>query len=311
MSVILADVQAAADRIRGLVHETPVVTSETLDRLAGCEIFLKCENLQKAGAFKARGAMNAVLLLSDHIRARGVATHSSGNHGAALARAAQIKGVPAYIVVPANAKQVKQDAIRGYGGEVILCEPTLKAREEMLDKVIRETGATIVHPYDQDEIIAGQGTAALELIDQVPQLDALVVPVGGGGLLAGSCLVAEHHHIAIYGAEPSGADDAKRSLATGERVTSHVPDTLCDGLLTTLGERNFAIIQPRVVDIQLAHEEDVILAMRLIWTRTKLVVEPSSAICLAVVLNNPEVYAGKRVGLMLTGGNVDLTAMPF
>tara|TARA_B110000285_G_scaffold66530_1_gene76405 strand:- start:149 stop:1084 length:936 start_codon:yes stop_codon:yes gene_type:complete len=304
-------VQAAAERIEAFINYTPVVTSEKLDDLADCSLFFKCENLQKAGAFKSRGAVNSIMSLDAKALVKGVATHSSGNHGAALARAAALTGTAAYIVVPNNAKQVKQDAIRSYGGQVILCEPTLDARQAKLEVVLKETGATFVHPYDQAEIIAGQGTAMLELAQQVKDLDIVVVPVGGGGLLAGCSLVAEHEQIKIIGAEPEGADDAYRSINTGELVLGHTPDTICDGLLTTLGARNFKIIRDKVDSILLVSDQEIIQAMSLIWTRAKLVVEPSSAVTLAVVLRNPGLFEGKRVGLLLSGGNVDLTDLPF
>jgi threonine dehydratase len=304
-------VQAAAERIGPFINHTPVVTSENLDDIAGCSLFFKCENLQKAGAFKSRGAVNSVMSLGTSALAKGVATHSSGNHGAALARAAGLRNTAAYIVVPDNAKQVKQDAIRSYGGQVILCEPTLEAREAKLEEVLKETGATFVHPYDQEEIIAGQGTAMLELVQQVEGLDVVIVPVGGGGLLAGSSLVAEREQIKIIGAEPEGADDAFRSLRSGQLVLRHTPNTICDGLLTTVGVHNFAIILERVDQILLVSDREVIDAMSLIWTRTKLVVEASSAITLAAVLRNPAQFRHQRIGLMLTGGNVDLAALPF
>ena len=307
----LADVQAAADRVLGRVHYTPVMTSERLNEIAGADLFFKCENLQKAGAFKARGAVNAVFSLDDEAVKHGVATHSSGNHGAALARAARLRGIPAYVVVPSDARQVKKDAIRGYGAEVIECEPTLVARESTLVDVVNRTGALEVHPYNQSDIIAGQGTAGLELVEQVEDLQAIVTPVGGGGLLAGCSLVAEPLNIAIYGAEPAGAADAKTSFDTGELVTHHVPDTICDGLLTTVGELNFRIIRRVVSDILVVDDEAIIDAMRLLWTRTKLIAEPSSAVALAVVLARPDLFEGKRVGVVLTGGNVDLDHLPF
>jgi threonine dehydratase len=309
MSMSCRNVEEAATRIRPYVHETPVVTSAQINEIAGCEPFLKCENLQKAGAFKTRGAVNAVFSLDQSVLA--VATHSSGNHGAALARAAQLKGVAAHIVVPDNAKQVKVDAIRHYGGNVIKCEPTLAAREDMLALVVTETGATIVHPYDDDKIIAGQGTAALEFTSQVPGLDALVTPVGGGGLLAGSALVTSERGLSIFGAEPEGADDAYRSFHSGHLVVEHVPDTICDGLLTTLGERNFEIIRSKVEDILLVNEAEIVDAMRLLWTRTKQVIEPSSAVTLAAVLRNSERFTNSKIGLIITGGNVDLGDLPF
>lgn len=311
MSVSFSDIEQASARIQGRVHETPVLTSERLNALAGCELFFKCENLQKAGAFKARGAVNAVFSLQDAAARAGVATHSSGNHGAALARAASLRGIKAHIVVPSNARSVKKAAILAYGGVLIECEPTLAARTAMLDEVVAETGARVIHPYDDSDIVAGQGTAALELNRQVADLDAIVVPIGGGGLIAGTAIVAQQGSIAVYGAEPTGADDAYRSLVAGKRVLSHVPDTICDGLLTTIGELNFGVIQTHVTDILLADDNAVIRAMELIWTRTKLIVEPSSAIALAVVLGNPDVFRHQRVGLMMTGGNVDIAALPF
>lgn len=288
-----------------------MLSSELINRAAGATLYFKCENLQKAGAFKARGAANAVFLLSEPEAAAGVATHSSGNHGAALARAAQLRGIPAYIVVPSNAKSVKKAAIREYGGQVIECEPTLAAREESLARVVADTGANFVPPYDDDRVIAGQGTAMLELAEQVPGLDQVVVPVGGGGLLAGVALVCEALGISVYGAEPVGADDACRSLATGVRVTSQQPDTIADGLLTTLGEKNFEIIRRLVTGVLLAGDADIVLAMRLLWSRMKLVVEPSAAITLAVIQQHPDIFRGRRVGVILTGGNVDLDHLPF
>lgn len=307
----LHDVQDAADRVLGKVHFTPVMTSERLNEIADAEVFFKCENLQKAGAFKARGAVNAVFSLDEAVISNGVATHSSGNHGAALARAAGLRGIPSYIVVPSNAKQVKKDAIRGYSAEVIECEPTLAARESTLAEVVKKTGATEVHPYNQKEIIAGQGTAGLELVSQVYDLDAIVTPVGGGGLMAGCCLVAEARGIKLYGAEPAGAADAKQSFDSGNLVTEHVPDTICDGLLTTVGQLNFEIIQRVAEDILVVDDAAVIEAMRYLWTRTKLVVEPSSAVAFAVVLANPALFEKKRIGVVLTGGNVDLDHLPF
>jgi threonine dehydratase len=311
MTVEYVDVLKAQERISGLVHRTPVLTSEKLDAIAGIQLFFKCENLQKVGAFKARGGVNAVCALDDVTAKKGVATHSSGNHGAALARAAALRNIPAYIVIPSNAKQVKQDAIRDYGAEVILCEPTLAAREAKLAEVIERTRAVEIHPYDDASIIAGQGTTALEIIEQVEDLDVIITPVGGGGLLAGCSLVAEQSGLKIYGAEPEGADDAYRSFQSGELVTSHVPDTICDGLLTTVGRQNFEIIKRSVEEILLVSDQETITAMELLWTRLKLVVEPSSAVTLAAVLKYPGRFAGKKVALVLTGGNVDLKDLPF
>lgn len=311
MTCSLEDVRAAAERIASSIHRTPVLTSELLDAIAGASLFFKCENLQKAGAFKSRGAVNAVMSLTDDEAARGVATHSSGNHGAALARAARLRGIPAWIVVPVNARAVKKAAIEQYGARIIECASTLEARESALARVLEETGACFVPPYDDDRIIAGQGTAVLELVQQVENLDCIVTPVGGGGLLAGSALVCDAEGIVIYGAEPENADDAFRSFQSGERVTSHVPDTIADGLLTTLGERNFDIISDKVDDILLVSEQQIVDAMELLWTRLKVVVEASAAVTLAAVLRHRELFAGRRVGAILTGGNVDVADLPF
>lgn len=307
----IEDVKAALQRIAPYIHRTPVVQSELLNDLCKARLFFKCENFQKAGAFKSRGAVNAVFELTDEEASHGVATHSSGNHGSALARAASLRGIPAYVVVPSNAKAVKKSAIAAYGGEIIECEPTLAAREAMLATVIAKTGATFVPPYDDARIIAGQGTAALELIEDVPDLDSIIVPVGGGGLLAGTCLVGADKGIDVYGAEPEGAGDAYRSLTSGEHVTSQVPDTIADGLLTTLGILNFEIIKANVEAILLVSDDEIIAAMALVWTRLKLVVEPSSAVTLAAVIRYPEYFTGAAVGIILTGGNVDLADLPF
>ncbi len=311
MSVGYRDVLAAAERLIGRVHRTPVLTSALLNEASGASLYFKCEQLQKVGAFKARGAVNAVFSLNESYIKQGVATHSSGNHGAALARAAALRQVPAYIVVPSTAPRVKQDAIAAYGAEIILCEPTLAAREETLAAVIEQTGAVAVHPYDDPQVIAGQGTVALELVEQVTGLDTIVVPVGGGGLLAGTCLVAEQAGVSVIAAEPAGADDAHRSIVSGQRVTAHAPNTICDGLQTTLGAQNFDIIRPRLEQVVVLEDSATAHAMALIWTRMKQVVEPSAAIVLAAVLANPARFTGRKVGLVLTGGNVDLERLPF
>lgn len=303
--VTLADIEAAAARIAPHIHRTPIMTSQQIDELAGAKLFFKCENFQKAGAFKTRGAVNAVFSLQPDELKQGVATHSSGNHGAALARAAGLRGIPAHIVMPENARRVKQEAVKAYGGSVITCEPTLAAREQTLARVLAETGAREIHPYDNDEVIAGQGTTALELFQQVPDLDALIIPVGGGGLLAGCALVAAVQGAAVMGAEPAGADDACRSLRTGQRVSSHTPETICDGLLTVLGQRNFEIIRERVADVLLVPDPETVAAMNLISTRMKIVVEPSAAIVLAALLKHRERIAAGRIGLVLTGGNIE------
>ena len=276
----LTDIQQAAQRIAPLIHRTPVLTSQTIDRMAGCQIFFKCENFQKAGAFKMRGAANAVLLLSDTERQSGVATHSSGNHGQALARAAQQVGCSAYIVMPRTAPEVKQRAVEGYGAEIIRCEPTLAAREFTLEEVVRRTGAHFVHPYNNEHVIAGQGTAALELIDQTGTLDTVMAPVGGGGLLSGTAL-ATHGLLPgaqVVAGEPSGADDAHRSLLAGRIIPSEAPNTLADGLLTSLGELTFPIIQQHVERIITVSDAEIMRALRLVWERMKIIIEPSCAV---------------------------------
>jgi threonine dehydratase len=314
--VSLADVKAARERIRPYVHETPLLSSEQLSRELGINLYFKAEHLQKVGAFKARGAANTVYSLTDEQAANGVATHSSGNHGAALARAAQLRGIPAHVVVPQNANQTKVDAIASYGAHIIRCESTLAAREASLADVVTNTGAEVVHPYDDPRVIAGQGTCALEVLEQMGShretLHALITPVGGGGLLAGSAVVVKaRNHGDIFGAEPEGADDAYRSFKSGVRVTDQVPNTIADGLRTTLGERNFEIIKHDVDDVFVVSEEEIVHAMKLIWTRLKQVVEASSAVPFAALSKNRERFQGQTVCLVLTGGNVDLSDLPF
>ncbi len=311
--VSIEDIRQAATRIAGRVHRTPVLTCSAVDRLAGASLFFKCENFQKVGAFKMRGATNAVLSLHDDEADRGVATHSSGNHAQALALAARLRGIPAYIVMPTNAPAVKRAAVEGYGAEIITCEPTLQAREDTLAAVVERTGATFVHPYDNESIIAGQGTAAVELMEEVPVLDVVMAPVGGGGLLSGTALAVKAlaPDIRVIGAEPAGADDAARSLAAGRIIPSVDPDTVADGLLTSLGERNFPIIKEHVSAIWTVGDPDIIAAMRLIWERMKIVIEPSAAVCPAAVLARPEEVAELRIGIILSGGNVDLDRLPW
>ena len=313
MSVEFDAVLAAAARIEGHVHRTPVLTCATLDRMAGASLFFKCENLQKVGAFKMRGAANAVLSLSPADAERGVATHSSGNHAQALACAARARGIPATIVMPSTAPEVKRAAVAGYGAAIVTCEPTLAAREAALREVVARTGATFIPPYDDDRIIAGQGTAALELADQAPGLDWVLCPVGGGGLLAGTAIAAQAllPGVRVVGAEPEGADDTARSLAGGRRVPAENPRSVCDGLLTSVGERNFVVIQRRVHAIWTVSDEAVVAAMRLLFERMKLVVEPSGAIGLAAALAHAGDLAGARVGIILSGGNVDLGRLPW
>ena len=308
----LSDIRDAAQRIVGHAHRTPVFTSTALDELAGCQLFFKCENFQKIGAFKFRGAMNAIACLSEEEAQRGVVTHSSGNHAQAVALAAKLRGISATIVMPTSAPAVKKRAVLGYGATVVDCAPTLEARETTTADVIARTGATLVHAYDNDNVIAGQGTVGLELLDQVANLDAIVTPVGGGGLLAGVALATHYLHpeIDIHAAEPTGADDAYRSIQSGERVRTHSPNTIADGLLTTLGERNWPVVRDLVKQVHLVDDDQIRAAMRLIWERMKLVVEPSAATPLAVALSADFQRLGhQRVALVLTGGNLDLDPM--
>jgi threonine dehydratase len=314
MSSVLPDfdaVLAAAARIAPHAHVTPVLRSRTLDALAGCELHFKAEQLQRGGAFKFRGACNAVWSLSDEEAARGVVTHSSGNHGAALALAARTRGIACHVVVPEGAVAAKLAAIEAYGATLHHCAPTIAAREAACARVQQETGAELVHPYTDARVIAGQGTAALELLSVAP-LDALVVPVGGGGLAAGTAITASAISPAtrVYLAEPSGASETAASLQRGERVTEFVPDTVCDGLRGTLGAPNFALLRLHRAEALVVDDRDTIAAMRLLWQRTKQLVEPSSAVALAAVLGQRERFAGLRVGVVLSGGNVDLDALP-
>lgn len=305
-------IRAAAQRIRPFVHHTPVLTSEALNALSGASVFFKCENLQKGGAFKIRGAFNAVLSLSDAAAARGVATHSSGNHAAALALAARRRGIPAYVVMPRTAPAVKRAAVEGYGAQVVTCEPTLAAREAGLASVTERTGATFIPPYNDYAVMAGQGTAALELCADVPDLDCVVTPVGGGGLLGGTAIAVAGvaPSTTVYGAEPRGADDAWRSLRAGAIQPMEAPDTIADGLRSTLGVLTFPVIQARVRGIVTVTEEAIVAAMRHIWERMKIIVEPSAAVAFAAVMSD-DAFRGKRIGVILSGGNVDLDHLPW
>lgn len=314
LSVSIEDVRQASERIAPYISTTPVLSSSLINELAGCRIDFKCENLQKCGAFKARGAHNAVLQLSDEQRSKGVTTHSSGNHAAALSLAASRLGCKAYVVMPENTSAVKISAVKSYGGEITFCEPTMAAREQTVLKITESNGATLVPPYDSAHIIAGQGTAALEFLQQVEgTLDHLITPVGGGGLLGGSAVAARamQPSITISGAEPYGADDAFQSFQSGEWQPQLAPDTIADGLRSSTGKLNFQIISDLVDDIILLNDEDIIDAMKIIWTRMKLIVEPSSAIALAAVLKNKTRFSGKHVGIIISGGNVDLSALPW
>jgi len=310
----LSDISAAHARIQPFIHRTPILTSEAIDAIAGCSIYFKCENFQKVGAFKARGAANAVMKLTDAQRAKGVATHSSGNHAAALARAATVAGIPSYIVMPSNAPEIKKKAVKGYGGEIIECEPNLKARETSLEAVVARTGAAFIPPYDHLDVIEGQATCALEFIeDQSSDLDILMAPVGGGGLLGGTALVAHYlnPNIEVIAGEPTGADDAYRSFHAGYIIPQGQTNTIADGLLTSLGTLNFALIQAHVRDILLATDPQIIEAMRLVYERMKIIIEPSCAVPLAALLANKKRFDGQKVGIILSGGNVDLGKLPF
>jgi len=312
-TVTLADLEAAHARIAGVVHETPVLTSRLLDAHSGATLFFKGEHLQRAGAFKARGASNAVLGLPEADAARGVATHSSGNHGAALAMAAARRGIPAWIVMPENAPAVKRAAVAGYGATIVDCASTLAAREETLAEVVAAHGAHVVHPYDDERVIAGQGTVALELLRAVPGLEVIAAPVGGGGLLAGIAVAAKalKPDLEVIGVEPAGADDAFRSFGLGSLQPQHNPQTIADGLRTGLGVRNFALIQRYVDTIVTVSEEAIVEAMRLQWTRMKTLVEPSGAVPFAGVLEHGERFRGRRCAIVVSGGNVDLDRLPW
>ena len=313
MPVTLTDIQQAAERIKPYAHRTPVLTNESLNQRVGAQVYLKCENLQKVGAFKFRGASNAVYSLSDEEAARGVCTHSSGNHAQALALAARMRGIPAYIVMPNNAPQVKKDAVAGYGGVITFCEPTLDARESTLAKVVAETGANIVHPYNDEHVIAGQGTATVELLDTVPDLDVIMTPVGGGGLLSGTSIAAKglKPTIRVIAGEPENADDAYRSMKEGRIIPSVHPKTIADGLLTSLSDRTFRYIQQNVEQIVTVSEQGIIDAMKFIWERVKIVIEPSAAVPVAVLWEKKIDLSGLKVGVILSGGNVDLGKLPW
>lgn len=303
----ITEVLAAHDRIRSVIHKTPVMTCSTLDAMSGYQLFFKCENLQRVGAFKFRGASNAVMSLSKAQAERGVCTHSSGNHAQALARAARDRGIPAWIVMPSNAPAIKRDAVEDYGATVVSCEPTLEAREVAASAVQADTGASFIHPYDDAHVIAGQGTVAVELLDQVDRLDAIVAPIGGGGLMSGTCIAAAAiaPSVRLIGAEPVGADDAARSLEAGRLIPQTAPNTMCDGLLTSLSELTWSILSSHLETIVRVGDTCVGDAMTLLWERAKCIVEPSSATVLAAVLSDDcPLPSGSRIGLILTGGNI-------
>lgn len=308
-----SDIQQASEQIKPYVNKTPVLTSSTLNKATGSQLFFKCENFQKAGAFKFRGACNAVFSLTKKEAEQGVATHSSGNHGQALALAAKLRGMPAFVVMPENSPKVKIKAVKGYGAEVIFCKPTLQSRIDFLEQTIENTGATFIHPYDNPDVIAGQGTAAKELLESYPDLDLILAPVGGGGLMSGTAITAKHLNssVTVIGAEPELADDALLSFEAGRRVFPDTTKTIADGLRTTLSERTFTIILENVDDIVSVSEESIIHAMRHIWERMKIIIETSSAVPVAAVLDQKIDLEGKKAGIILTGGNVDFEHLPW
>ena len=308
-----ADVEAAHERIRPYIHRTPVLTSSYLNGLTGAELFFKCENFQKAAAFKVRGASNAVFGLTDAQARKGVATHSSGNHGLSLSYAAGRRGIPCTVVMPRTAPQAKKDAVKGYGGRVVECEPSTSSREAVFAEVVAETGAEFVHPYNDPRVIAGQGTCSRELNEQVEGLDIVIAPIGGGGMISGTCLTLSNvaPKVKVYAAEPKQADDAARSFRAGHIIADDAPETVADGLKVPLKELTWHFVQKHVSDILTAEEDEIIEAMKMIWKRMKIVMEPSSAVPLATILKNPQVFRGKRVGVIITGGNVDLDKLPW
>ena len=308
-----SDVEKAHQIVKKYAHNTPVLSSVSINKITGTELFFKCENFQKVGAFKFRGACNATFNLSEEDAKKGVGTHSSGNHAAALALAAQMRGIEAHIVMPESSPEIKKKAVAGYGARITFCKPTLRARESTLAKVVEETGATEIHPYNNFNVIAGQGTAAKELVEEKGEFDIIMTPVGGGGLLSGSALSVKQlsPNCKLIAAEPAGADDAYRSFQSKTLIPSKNPNTIADGLLTSLGERNFQIIMDKVDDIVTVSEENIVHAMRMIWERMKIIIEPSSAVPLAAILEGKVDIKNKRVGIILSGGNLDLGKLPF
>jgi threonine dehydratase len=309
----LSDIQTAYSRIRPFVHNTPVMKSQQLNELFNCELFFKCENFQKVGAFKFRGATNAVLSMSAEERLRGVVTHSSGNHAAALALAARMNGIKASIVIPENAPAVKKNAVAGYGAEITFCKPTLQAREKATLLIMEKTGATLIHPYDNFNVICGQGTAALEFLQEKGDLEIVIAPVGGGGLMSGTSVYVKgiNKNIQVIGAEPEKANDAFISFITGVLTPSVNPVTCADGLLTSLSELTYSVIRKNVDKILTVKEDSIIECMLLVWERMKIIIEPSSATVLAVVKENPGLFKSKKIGLIISGGNVDFRKLPF
>lgn len=309
--ITIQEIQEAHQRIKPFIHQTPVLTSKSLDAMTGCKMFFKCENFQKIGAFKIRGGMNAALTTPADRRGRGLATHSSGNHAQAIAFASRELGTKAYIVMPSNSPKVKIDAVRGYGAEIIFCEPNQTARESTLQSVVAATQAEFVHPYDDDRVIAGQATCAKELIEEVENLDAIIAPVGGGGLLSGTCLSAHAlvPNISVFAGEPEGAADAILSVKTGKVEKAAYVDTIADGLRTSLSERTLKIIAEHITKIFLVSDDEIKSALKLIYERMKIVIEPSSVVPFAAILKNREQFSGKRVGIIVSGGNVDLATL--
>ncbi|OEK07146.1 pyridoxal-phosphate dependent enzyme [Roseivirga misakiensis] len=307
------DIQAAHDLISPFVHRTPVLTSESVNEIAGAELYFKCENFQKIGAFKARGGVNAVMSLPKEQQKNGVVTHSSGNHAQAIALAAKMAGVPAYIVMPKTAPEVKKKAVAGYGAQITFCEPTQQSREENAARIQQETGATFISPYNDYTVIAGQATCAKELLEDHPNLDIVIAPVGGGGLLAGTALSCHYMNptLEVYAGEPEGAKDTYLSMQAGEITKVDKPSSIADGLLASMGYKNFGIIKPLVKDILVVTDEEIVEAMRLIWERMKIIIEPSCAVPVAALLKYRAPFQGKKVGVILTGGNVDLAKLPF
>jgi len=310
---VFEDVERAHERIKRYIHRTPVLTSSFFNNVTGAELFFKCENFQKAGAFKARGASNAVFGLSDEQAKKGVATHSSGNHGLSLSYAAGRRGISATVVMPRTAPEAKKDAVRGYGATIVECDPSTSSREAVFAKVVAKSGADFIHPYNDARVIAGQATCSRELYEDVEGLDALVAPIGGGGMVSGTCLTTSNMspNTRIYAAEPKKADDAYRSLKAGYIIADDAPDTLADGLKVPLKELTWHFVSNHVTDILLATEQEIVDAMYLIWQRMKIVVEPSSAVAVATILKNSRIFTGQRVGVILTGGNVDLKKLPW
>ncbi|PKQ66971.1 serine dehydratase [Labilibaculum manganireducens] len=313
MIITKESLQETHTRIQEFIHRTPVMSSQLINQIVGADIYFKCENFQKMGAFKMRGATNAILQLSETEKEFGVATHSSGNFAQAIALAAKVQGIKAYIVMPSNAPEIKKTAVKGYGGEIIECIPTLEARETTLNEVVNKTGAVFLHPYNDYQVIEGQATAAMELIEDHDDLDAIFAPVGGGGLLSGTALAAHYFspNTKIIAGEPMGADDAWQSLQKGEIVPQTNPQTIADGLLTSLGDKTFPIIKEHVEEIIRVEEKEIIAAMRLIWERMKNIAEPSSAVALAALIKEKKRYKGQKVGIILSGGNVELSRLPF